>query len=58
MSIVNYRADKMAGVAPNEHSQSLKGALIESLTHVLSPDQKIRLSGENQVKALEVTEGN
>ena len=41
----------------NEHSHSLKEALIESLTHVLSSDHEIRLSGENQVKVLEVTEG-
>ena len=48
---------KMAGAVENKHSHSLKEALIESLTHVLSSDHEIRLSGENQVKVLEVTEG-
>ena len=47
----------MAGAVENKHSHSLKEALIESLTHVLSSDHEIRLSGENQVKVLEVTEG-
>lgn len=47
----------MAGVTLSEHNQTLKDALIESLTAILSPDIKIRKNGEDQVKALEVTEG-
>lgn len=47
----------MAGVTLPEHNQTLKEALIESLTAILSPDHKTRISGEEQVKALEVTEG-
>ncbi|KAL4226818.1 Importin 9 [Mactra antiquata] len=46
----------MAGVTLSQHNQTLKDALIESLTAILSPDIKIRKSGEDQVKALEVTE--
>ena len=46
---------KMAG--ESSRSQSLKEALFESLTAVLSPVQEIRAAGEEQVKALEVTEG-
>ena len=45
----------MAG--DSERSRSLKEALFESLTAVLSPAQEARLAGEEQVKALEVTEG-
>lgn len=44
----------MAG--DSERSRSLKEALFESLTAVLSPAQEARLAGEEQVKALEVTE--
>ena len=40
-----------------ERSRSLKEALFESLTAILSPVQDVRASGEEQVKALEVTEG-
>lgn len=47
----------MAGVTPSDHSQSLKDAVIESLTAILSPDHATRINGEDQVKALEVTEG-
>ncbi|KAH3881360.1 importin-9-like isoform X2 [Dreissena polymorpha] len=36
--------------------QTLKEALIESLTAILSPDHNTRINGEEQVKALEVTE--
>lgn len=49
---------KMAGVTPSEHNHSLKEALIESLSAILSPDHSTRINGEDQVKALEVTEGN
>jgi hypothetical protein len=45
----------MAGVG--DHSRSLKEALLESLNAVLSPIHNVRVSGEEQVKALEVTEG-
>jgi len=41
----------------SERSQSLKETLIESLTAILSPDQNIRRMGEDQLKVLEVTEG-
>ncbi|XP_060587837.1 importin-9-like [Ruditapes philippinarum] len=46
----------MAGVTLPGHNQTLKEALIESLTAILSPDHKTRINGEEQVKALEVTE--
>jgi len=45
----------MAGAG--EHSRSLKEALVESLNSILSPLQNVRASGEEQIKALEVTEG-
>ena len=40
-----------------DRNRSLKEALFESLSAVLSPTQEIRTAGEEQVKALEVTEG-
>lgn len=43
--------------ANEERSLSLKQALIESLTAILSPNQAIRKVGEDQLKVLEVTEG-
>lgn len=46
----------MAGAG--DHSRSLKEALVESLNAILSPIHNVRVSGEEQVKALEVTEGN
>lgn len=46
----------MAGAAV-ERNRSLKEALFESLTAILSPIQDVRTSGEEQIKALEVTEG-
>lgn len=46
----------MAGAG--DHSRSLKEALVESLNAILSPIHNVRISGEEQVKALEVTEGN
>ncbi|XP_069141482.1 importin-9-like isoform X2 [Argopecten irradians] len=45
---------KMAGVG--DHNRSLKEALVESLNSILSPLQNVRASGEEQIKALEVTE--
>ena len=47
----------MAAVTLTDHNQSLKEALLESLTAILSPDHNTRVNGEDQVKALEVTEG-
>ncbi|XP_052680706.1 importin-9-like [Crassostrea angulata] len=44
----------MAGAG--DHSRSLKEALVESLNAILSPIHNVRISGEEQVKALEVTE--
>ena len=46
---------KMAG--NGERSRSLKEALFESLTAILSPQHDVRVNGEEQIKALEVTEG-
>ncbi|XP_052781923.1 importin-9-like [Mya arenaria] len=46
----------MATVTLTDHHQSLKEALVESLTAILSPDHNVRVNGEDQVKALEVTE--
>ena len=54
---ISRKIIKMAGVTPLDHNQSLKDALIESLTAILSPDHATRINGEEQVKALEVTEG-
>lgn len=45
----------MAG--PVDVNRSLKEALYESLSAILSPEQSIRAGGEEQIKALEVTEG-
>lgn len=43
--------------AAEERNRSLKQALIESLTAILSPDQQARQQAEEQLKVLEVTEG-
>lgn len=40
-----------------ENTYCLKETLLDSLSAVLSADQVTRKSGEEQVKALEVTEG-
>jgi len=45
----------MAGAV--EGSSNIKEALYEALSAVLSVDQQIRNTGEEQMKALEVTEG-
>lgn len=42
----------------SERNETLKEALFDSLNKILSPDQDLRIAGEEQVKALEVTEGN
>ena len=46
----------MAG-AVGERSNSLKDIILESLQGILSPDLTLRSGGEEQIKALEVTEG-
>ena len=43
--------------AVEDRNRSLKQALIESLTAILSPDQQARQMAEEQLKVLEVTEG-
>ena len=45
-------------MAASERNQSLKEALYENLTAILSPDQHVRLAAENEIKVLELTEGN
>lgn len=37
--------------------QGLKEALMETLTAILSPVQEVRTAAEEQIKVLEVTEG-
>uniref|UniRef100_A0A3Q2Z8J5 Uncharacterized protein n=1 Tax=Hippocampus comes TaxID=109280 RepID=A0A3Q2Z8J5_HIPCM len=37
--------------------QGLKEALMETLTAILSPVQEVRAAAEEQIKVLEVTEG-
>lgn len=54
-NITLLKFSKMAGA---DRNLSLKEALVESLGSVLSPDHDLRVSGEEQVKALEVTEGS
>ncbi len=46
----------MAG-ADCERNQSIKEIILESLNAILSPDLSVRSNGEEQLKALEVTEG-
>jgi hypothetical protein len=46
----------MAG-AGGDRKESLKETVLASLTAILSPDQVTRSNGEEQIKALEVTEG-
>ena len=43
--------------AMDDRNRSLKQALIDSLTAILSPDQQSRQMAEEQLKVLEVTEG-
>ena len=40
-----------------DRNRSLKQALVESLSAILSPDQQSRQTAEEQLKVLEVTEG-
>lgn len=46
-----------SGSAAGPVQQGLKEALIETLTAILSPAQEVRAAAEEQVKVLEVTEG-
>lgn len=48
---------KMAIAGDDNLSRSLKEALYETLTAILSPIQEVRTTAEEQIKALEVTEG-
>lgn len=41
-----------------DRTHSLKEAVFESLVAILSPMQDVIKSGEDQIKALEVTEGS
>ena len=43
--------------AAGDRKDALKETILESLTAILSNDHLIRSSGENRIKALEVTEG-
>lgn len=45
------------GSAAGPVQQGLKDALIETLTAILSPAQEVRAAAEEQIKVLEVTEG-
>lgn len=46
-----------SGAAAGAVQQGLKEALIETLTAILSPVQEVRAAAEEQIKVLEVTEG-
>lgn len=46
-----------SGSAAGPVQQGLKEALMETLTAILSPVQELRAAAEEQVKVLEVTEG-
>lgn len=46
-----------SGSAAGPVQQGLKEALIETLTAILSPAQEVRAAAEEQIKVLEVTEG-
>lgn len=46
-----------SGSAAGQVQQGLKEALIETLTAILSPVQEVRAAAEEQIKVLEVTEG-
>uniref|UniRef100_A0A8D0EW46 Uncharacterized protein n=1 Tax=Strix occidentalis caurina TaxID=311401 RepID=A0A8D0EW46_STROC len=45
------------GGGPGPVAQGLKEALVETLTGILCPVQAVRAAAEEQVKVLEVTEG-
>lgn len=46
-----------SGSAAGPVQQELKEVLIETLTAILSPVQEVRATAEEQIKVLEVTEG-
>lgn len=46
-----------AGGGPGPVAQGLKEALVETLNGILCPVQGVRAAAEEQVKVLEVTEG-
>lgn len=46
-----------SGAAAGPVQQGLKEALIETLSAILSPVQEVRAAAEEQIKVLEVTEG-
>lgn len=46
-----------SGLAAGLVQQGLKETLIETLTAILSPVQEVRAAAEEQIKVLEVTEG-
>lgn len=47
----------MAATPQAEVGVQLKQALFDSLTATMSPEQNVRLQGEDQLKVLEVTDG-
>lgn len=46
-----------SGPPSGQVQQGLKEALVETLTAILSPVQEVRAAAEEQIKVLEVTEG-
>ena len=54
-TLQNFDQFNMAAV--EDRNRSLKQALVESLSAILSPDQQSRQTAEEQLKVLEVTEG-
>lgn len=46
-----------SGPTSGQVQQGLKETLVETLTAILSPVQEVRAAAEEQIKALEVTEG-
>lgn len=56
-AINQYLAHKMADLGSNNYV-AFREALVECLTHILSPELQLRSKAEEKVKLLEVTEGN
>ena len=52
-----FFSDSNMAATAEDRNRSLKQALVESLTAILSPDQQARQMAEEQLKVLEVTEG-
>lgn len=46
-----------SGPPSGQVQQGLKEALVDTLTAILSPVQEVRAAAEEQIKVLEVTEG-